>query len=187
MEQWKTVSRERLLEQPPFLIVENHVVELPDGQIVSNWQWVITPDFVNVLLETEDGDFLVFRQGKYGIDGSSLAPVGGYIDEGEAPLASAQRELLEETGYEAAEWVLLGSFRVDANRGAGTAHLFLARGGRKVAEPDADDLEEQQLLRLSREELEAALGEGAFKALPWVANVVLGLRYLEGMHVHRGN
>ncbi|MDX1664910.1 MAG: NUDIX hydrolase [Candidatus Promineifilaceae bacterium] len=181
MEPWKTVSRRRVLEQPPFLIVENHVVELPDGETVSNWQWVITPDFVNVLLQTEDEDFLVFRQVKYGIEGTSLAPVGGYIDEGEAPLASAQRELLEETGYEAAEWVALGSFRVDANRGAGVAHLFLARGGRKVAEPNADDLEEQQLLRLSREELEAAVAEGGFKALPWVTNVVLGLRYLDGV------
>ena len=35
------------------------------------------------------------------------------------PLAAAKRELLEETGYESDDWVSLGSYRVDPNRGWG--------------------------------------------------------------------
>jgi ADP-ribose pyrophosphatase len=180
LQSWKTLSRRVILDHSRFLVVENHVVELPDGRVIPDWPWVITPDYVNIVAVTEDGEFLCFRQTKYGVDGLSLATVGGYIEPGEEPLAAARRELLEETGYEAPEWVDLGHFRVDGNRGAGTAYLFMARGARRVAEPDADDLEEQELFRLSRSEVEAALVAGEFKLLGWTAIVALALLHLHG-------
>ncbi len=178
MQPWKTVSRRTILNHSKFLRVESHAVELPDGRVIEDWPWVITPDYVNILAETESGAFLCFRQTKYAVEGVTLAPVGGYLEPGEDPLAAAQRELLEETGYAASEWTDLGRYPVDGNRGAGTAYLFLARNARRVAEADADDLEEQQCLHLSRAELETALAAGAFKLLSWVTVVALGLLYL---------
>jgi ADP-ribose pyrophosphatase len=178
MQAWKTLSRRVILDHSKYLIVENHTVELPDGRVISEWPLVITPDYVNVLALTEGGQFLCFRQTKYGLDGTSLAPVGGYLEPGEEPLAAAQRELLEETGCEALEWINLGHYVVDGNRGAGTAHLFLARGARRASEPGADDLEEQELLCLSRSETEAALAAGEFKSLPWATVVALALLHL---------
>jgi ADP-ribose pyrophosphatase len=179
MRPWKTISRRTVLNHGKFLIVEDHTVELPDGRVVSEWPWLITPDYVNVVAMTEGGEFLCFRQTKYSVDGATLAPVGGYIEPGEDPRAAAQRELIEETGYEAPEWISLGRYSVDGNRGAGVAHLFLARGARRVAEADADDLEEQQLLRLNRSEMEAALAAGEFKVLPWATAVALALLHLD--------
>jgi len=175
MQPWKTLARHTILKHGKFLTVENHTVELPDGRVISDWAWVVTPDYVNVLAVTEDGRFLCFRQTKYAVEGTSLAPVGGYLEAGEDPPAGARRELLEETGYEAAEWISLGRYRVDGNRGAGVAHLFLARGARRIAEVRADDLEEQQLLQLSQPEVEAALAAGEFKVLAWATVVALGL------------
>jgi len=179
MRPWKTITRRTILNPSKYLIVENHTIELPDGRIIDDWPWLITPDFVNVLAVTEEAEFLCFRQTKYAVDGTSLAPVGGYLEPGEAPLAAAQRELLEETGYQASNWIDLGHYVVDGNRGAGTAYLFLAYGARRVTEPDPDDLEELQLLHLKRPELETALAAGEFKVLPWTAVVALGLRYLD--------
>jgi ADP-ribose pyrophosphatase len=179
MRPWKTLARQTILDHSKYLVVEAHTVELPDGRVISDWPWVITPDYVNVVPVTAEGEFLCFRQTKYGVDGPSLAPVGGYLEPGEEPLAAAQRELLEEMGYQAPEWTGLGHYRVDGNRGAGMAHLFLARGARRVAEPDADDLEEQHLLRLSRSEVRAALAAGEFKSLPWMAVVALALLTME--------
>lgn len=178
MKPWRTVSRRTILDHSKYLIVEEHTVELPDGRVISDWPWVITPDYINVLVVTEDGQFVCFRQTKYGVEGTSLAPVGGYLEPGEDPLVAAQRELLEETGYEAPEWIGLGHYGVDGNRGAGMAHFFLARGARRVAEPDADDLEEQELLLLDRAEVEAGIASGEFKSLPWVAAVAVALLYL---------
>jgi len=179
MQAWKTRSRQIILDHSKYLVVENHTVELPDGRVISDWPWLITPDYVNVLAVTEAGEFLCFRQTKYAIAGTSLAPVGGYLEPGEEPLAAAQRELLEETGYQAAEWIDLGRFGVDGNRGAGTACLFLGRRARRVAQARPDDLEELQLIHLSRAELEAALDAGEFKLVSWMAVVALGLRHIK--------
>ena len=179
MKPLKTISKKTLLDLGKFLVVENHSVELPGGRVIKDWPWIITPDYINVVVVTEDGKFPVFRQTKYSIEGTSLAPVGGYIDPGENPLAAAKRELLEETGYEAADWTSLGSFAVDGNRGNGVARLFLARGARKVGEIDSDDVEEQELLVLDRAEIEAALDAGEFKVLAWATNVALALRRLD--------
>jgi len=171
----KTLSRELVLDMFPYLKVEKHRVGLPDGRIVENWVWLITPDFANVAVITTEGKFLVFRQTKYSINSSTLAPVGEYIEKGEDPLVAAKRELLEETGYKAPHWESLGQFAVDANRGNGVAYFFLARDAYPVAEPDADDLEEQEMLFLSRAEVEAAVARGAFKVLPWQTIMVLAL------------
>jgi ADP-ribose pyrophosphatase len=179
MQPWKTLSREKALDYGRFLVVEQHTIELPDGRILSDWPWLITPDYVNVAVVTTAGEFLCFRQTKYAVEGVSLAAVGGYLDPGETPLAAAQRELLEETGYESPDWLNLGRYAVDGNRGAGTAHLFLARQARRVAEVKADDLEEQQLLRLSRAEVEAALAAGEFKVLAWAAVIALALQRMK--------
>lgn len=186
MQTWRTLSRRTVLRHGKFLTVEIHSVELPDGRVIEEWPWVITPDFVNVVAVTESGEFLFFRQVKYAVEGTSLAPVGGYLEPGEAPPAGAQRELREETGYEAAQWTDLGHYVVDSNRGAGTGYMFLAEGAHRVGEPIPDDLEEQQLLLLSRAEVEAALAAGEFKALPWATAVALTLLHLQQAHDGQG-
>jgi len=178
MQPWKTLSRKKVLDYGRFLVVENHTIELPDGRILADWPWLVTPNYVNVAAVTVEDKFLCFRQTKYAVEGTSLAPVGGYLDPGEAPLAAAQRELLEETGYEASDWLNLGRYAVDGNRGAGVAHLFLARQASRVAEVKPDDLEEQQLLHLSRAEVETALAAGEFKVLAWAGVMALALQHL---------
>ncbi len=125
---WKTRSRRTILDESPWLVVEHHEVELPDGRVIPNWPWVITPDYVNIIAETEAKKFLCFRQVKYAIEGPTLGIIGGYINAGEEPLAAAQRELREETGYAAPLWTELGHYRVDPNRGFAMGHLYLAQG-----------------------------------------------------------
>lgn len=178
MKPWKTNARKTVLDEQPWLTVEHHTVELPDGQLIPDWPWIITPDYINVVAVTEDGHFICFRQVKYGIKGTTLSVVGGYVNEGEEPLAAAKRELLEETGYEAPDWLSLGSYLVDPNRGIATGHLFLARGARYVTPRNADDLEEQELLLLTREEIENAIEKGEIKVLAWAAAVAFALRRL---------
>jgi len=175
MQTWKTLSKTALLSFGKWLTVERHVVALPDGQIIDDWPWIVTPDYVNVAAFTPDDKMLCFRQVKYAVEGETLAPVGGYIEPGEDPLAAARRELLEETGCTAAEWISLGRYAVDANRGAGTGYFYLALGAVPAADPHADDLEEQQLILLDRAQTASALRAGRFKALAWAAIVALAL------------
>ena len=180
MQPWQTLARRSVLQAGDgrFLSVEYHTVQLPNGRVIEEWPWLVTPSFVNVVAESEDGRFLCFRQSKYAAEGITLAIPGGYLEAGEEPLPAIQRELREETGYAADQWTFLGRYAVDGNRGNGFAHLFLARGARYEQPINADDLEEQELLLLTRAELEGALAAGEFKVLPWVANVAMALMRL---------
>jgi ADP-ribose pyrophosphatase len=180
---WKTISRETILQHNKFLTVENHVVKLPDGKIITDWPWLIIPSAAIVLSVTKDGKFLCFRQTKYAIEGTSLAPVGGMLEPDEKPLDAAKRELLEEMGCTSSDWVSLGSYILDPNRGIATMHLFLALNAEQVTQPNSDDLEDQELLSLSRDEIETALNAGEFKILSWSAVVALSLNYLNQIEI----
>jgi len=177
MKLWQTLARCPVHQTGDgrFLVVEHHRVQLPDGRVIEEWPWLRTPDFVNVVAQTREGRYLCFRQTKYAVAGVTLAIPGGYLEPGEDPDAAVRRELLEETGYVAAEWRSLGRYAVDGNRGNGYAHLYAAHGAYAVQPTDADDLEEQELLLLTHAELVAALARGEFQVLPWAANVALAL------------
>jgi ADP-ribose pyrophosphatase len=181
MQPWKTLSRNVILDLGKFLKVENHVVELPDGRVISDWPWIIIPDYVNVVALTPKNEFICFRQVKYAVEGTSLSVVGGIIEPGETPLDAAKRELKEETGYEAGRWFFLGDYSVDANRGAGKGNLFLALDAISVCQPHSDDLEEQELLLLHQEEILSALRAGEFKVLSWTAAIALVLVFLNSL------
>lgn len=178
---WETISRKTILRFNKFLTVESHAIKLPDGQIIPDWPWLIIPNAAIVLAVTEDKKFLCFRQTKYAVDGTSLAPVGGMLEPNETSLEAAKRELLEEVGYEAPDWIDLGSYILDPNRGIATMYLFLALNAKQVAEPNSDDLEDQILLFLSRNEVENALKKGEFKILAWSAVVAMALNYLNAL------
>ncbi len=179
MKTWQTLAREKILEMGKFLTVEKHRVQLPDGREIPDWAWVVVPDYTTVVAVTREGQFVCFKQIKYAVTGTSLAPAGGFIDPGETPLVGAQRELLEETGYAADHWVEMGCYAGDANRGSGRAWLFLATGAHPVAAPNDEDWEEHQMVLLNRAELEAALKAGDFRVLGWVSAMALALLHLD--------
>jgi 8-oxo-dGTP pyrophosphatase MutT (NUDIX family) len=176
---WKTIATKTVLEHSRYLKVESHTIQLPNGQTIEDWPWVIVPDAVIVLAQTARGEYLCFRQTKYAVEGTTLAPVGGMIQDLESPIQAAKRELMEETGYTSDDWVDLGSYVLEPNRGVSTANLFLARGALRTTEPQSDDLEDQQLLALNKSELEHSLAEGQFKIVTWAAVVALALLHIE--------
>jgi ADP-ribose pyrophosphatase len=178
MRQWKTLKKETILDHSKFLKVEKHTIELPDGKIIRDWPWVVSPDYVLVLPLTDRKTLLLFRQTKYAVEETSLAPVGGYLEPGENALAAAKRELREEIGCEASEWIPLGSYPNNGNHGGGHGHLFLAIHAQKLGEPIIDDLEEMEFVELTIEELEEKLLQGEVKVMGWVAMIAMGIIYL---------
>lgn len=143
---WRTFDRRVLLERPPWFTAGTYDVELPSGEILHDYNWIAMRSFAIVVPLTDDGRTVLARSFKLGVGAVSLSLPAGYLEDGEAPLAGAKRELREETGHEAREWKPLGSYVVDGNYGAGTMHAFLATGAHQVCEPDSGDHEEQELL-----------------------------------------
>lgn len=182
---FQTKSRRVVHENRPWLVVEHHAVEFREHGVVTraidDWAWVETPDYVCVLPIFDDGRCLCFEQCKYAVEGKTLSTVAGLIDPGEDPLTAAKRELREEAQLEAKNWVALGGFRVDGNRGAGIAHLFLARElGPTDEKHETDDIEPMTEVYLDRAGILKALAEGKFKILAPAALMALALPHLPG-------
>jgi len=78
--------------------------------------------------------------------GVKLALLGGRADEGETPLESAKRELLEESGMVAQDWELFKTY-VPIAKMEWNIHYFIARNISKIAEPDLDTGGERITLR----------------------------------------
>lgn len=100
------VSSESLL-QGHFLQVCRDMVRLPDGKHTSR-EYVIHPGAVMIVAQLDDGQLVLERQYRYPVHAVMIEFPAGKLDAGEASLACAQRELLEETGYTAREWARAG-------------------------------------------------------------------------------
>lgn len=178
-ESWVTESQKTLLDRSPWLVVEDHRVRSPSGKVIPNWTWVVVRSFINVVAVTPAGRLVMLRQAKYASKGKSLATVGGCVEREEEPLETAKRELLEEAGYQSDRWVPLGDYAVDANRGCGSCHLFLALGAVKVGEPLERDEPGDEVLLMTREDVRQALLRGDFRVFSWVNAASMALLWLD--------
>jgi 8-oxo-dGTP pyrophosphatase MutT (NUDIX family) len=102
------------------------------------------------------------------------------VAPGENPAAAVERELLEETGYRLKTLVPLGAFVTNANQGCNTAHLFRADGCWYERPAQSGDLEEMELLEMSRDELMAPTRIAEMAVLGYVALALLADRAKPG-------
>jgi ADP-ribose pyrophosphatase len=181
---WKTLRRQLLLDRSPWLRVVADDIELPDGRFVEGYLRLETHDHVVEVPRTSDGRLLLLRSYKRGPDAVDLQPPAGMIEADEAPAEAAARELLEETGYEAAEWTFLARCVLGGNLGAGWAHLFLATGCRNVSTPASGDLEAAEIVLLTLDETRRRWRNGEFLQLGSVAAIGMALDHLQPSAPH---
>ena len=90
-----------------LLHVRRDTVRLPDGTLATR-EYIVHPGAVLIVPVLPDGRLVIVHQFRYPLDRILIEFPAGKLDPGEAPLATAQRELREEAGYVAASWQPLG-------------------------------------------------------------------------------
>jgi 8-oxo-dGTP pyrophosphatase MutT (NUDIX family) len=171
-----TILSENLLLERHWLTVREQRVETARGTLIEEYHLMQVPDWVCVACLTEAGDLVLVRQYRHGVARTTLELPAGAIDAGEEPLVAAKRELAEETGYLASQWLSLGSLNPETTRHSHRAHLFLARGARLSSEQALDPTEDIEVVTLSPESLAERFEAGEFSHAVHVAAWMLAVR-----------
>jgi len=119
-----------------------------------------TVDWVNVLPITADQEVAFVRQYRHGSDAISLEIPGGMVDPGEAPIVSAARECLEESGFRASHLTSLGVLNPNPAVFNNQLHTFVAEN--VVIEGDIQNTatEQTEVVLVPRAELASYLLDG---------------------------
>lgn len=136
---WETLGSESLHDARIFSVRTVHR-RSPRGT-VAPFVVVDAPDWVTVIAEDTPPSgrrCLMVRQYRHGTERVGEEFPAGIVDPGEEPLHAAMRELREETGYRAAEWLPLGAVSPNPAFMTNTSYTFLARGLTKVGEQELD-------------------------------------------------
>ena len=144
-----TLSSETIAEGG-MLLVKRDQVKVPSGA-TSQREYVIHPGAVVVVPVLGNGNLLLERQFRYPLGRVFIELPAGKIDAGESPLETGRRELLEETGYSAQEWVYLGLQHPCIGYSNEVIHIYLARG-LSSGEHNRDEDEALQLFEASLEQ-----------------------------------
>lgn len=160
---WKVLDSEYLFKEP-WLTVRKECVELPNGNSIPSYYLLDYPDWVNMIAITKDGQFVFIKQYRHGIGTVNYELCAGVCEEEDGtPLISAQRELLEETGYGKGVWEPYMELSANPSTHTNITHCFIARDVEKVSEQHLEATEDLSVHLLSIDEVKELLLSGAMK------------------------
>jgi ADP-ribose pyrophosphatase len=116
-----------LVYEGNFIKVSKDNARMPDGS-VSSREYIKHPGAVTVMALLDNGNLIMERQFRYAPQQEFVELPAGKIDAGEDILLTAQRELLEETGYVAREWTHITTAWPCIGYSDERIEYFLARG-----------------------------------------------------------
>jgi ADP-ribose pyrophosphatase len=121
-----SLARSELL-RGDFLRVVRDTVRMPDGAQATR-EYVLHPGAVMVIALLDDGQVVLERQYRHPMQRVMIEFPAGKLDAGEDSLTCARRELLEETGYRASEWVFAGRHAPTIAYSDEVIDIWFARG-----------------------------------------------------------
>lgn len=143
------------------------------------WREVVYHPGASAIVVIDDqGRIVMERQFRYALDRGLLEIPAGKLDGAEDPLHCAKRELEEETGYKASEWISLGAIATSPGFCNEVIHLYVAKGLSK-GETNWDDDEYVELEYYTFDELMEAIRKEEIKDAKTLAALALAMPYIK--------
>jgi len=158
-----------------FKVLEEDV-RLPKGHR-SRLSWIDHKPCIAVVPVDEEGNFLLIRQYRHATGGYLLEIPAGNIDEGESPEVCVQRELGEETGFQAR--LITSLFDGYLVPGYGNEYMYFYLAQELYAAPlPPDDDEDIEIVRISPGEAKDKLVGGEIRDVKTALGITLAMERL---------
>ena len=180
-EKWKILKSETVLTTP-FLTVKKDRCKTLRGNELDYYS-VVRGDAAAVIALTKDKKILMQRQYRHPVREWFLQIPAGMIERGEDPQKAAQRELLEETGYQARTLIHIGTLFFTPGLLKQKAHIFVGFDAHKVQEPQLDPGEDVEFLLVPFDDVFNFIVRGEIKDIDTIAELCLAREYLSHVTV----
>lgn len=155
--------------------------ELPNGKYLDAMILEVGT-WANILAITKNQEVVLIKQYRHGVQEVLWEIPGGVVEEGEDPLEGVKRELLEETGYTASEFISVGKLYPNPAFQTNTMYCFLALNAERVTEQSLDDGEDIEVHLVPMSELLPMVNRGEFPHALQVAALFHVFNYLQRFH-----
>lgn len=128
---WERLGRSTIYNSK-FLSVYSDKVQLPNKTIIDDYTVVKKPDGVIIVATDKENKLICFYEYKYAVDMTLLTLPAGSLDDGEDPIQTAKRELIEETGFTAESFRLVTSLFSYPSKDSHQFHVVRAENAYKI-------------------------------------------------------
>ena len=150
-----------------------------DGVVVEPFYVYGFPDYATAIAITKDGNVILERMYRHGLNVISTELPGGCVDKTDKSLEDAiARELLEETGYRFEKIVNLGITSPNPTTNTNVMHMFLATGGKFDASVELDKDEDVEVFLVTMDEFIQLFKENKFIQSMHMTGIFLALQKL---------
>lgn len=152
---WK-ISHSKYIVNDKFLRLRSDSCVTPEGGVIDDYYVLEIGDWVNCIAIDADGNVVLLRHYRHGVQKYLMEFIGGGVEGGESPEDAARREAREETGYVGGSFFHVGTSYPNPASHTNQVHSYLAIGGRVG---QGQDLEVGETLRVEQAPFQTVVEE----------------------------
>jgi 8-oxo-dGDP phosphatase len=171
-----TVERSAYVFRDKWISLRADSCRTQEGILIAPFYVLEYPDWVQIVALDEADNLVLIEQYRHGIGTVCLELPGGAVELHDTdPISAAQRELVEETGFEASNWELIATLAHSPVNQNNRCHIVLARNARPSGRSSDDPTERVRVLRVPVEQAVKLTREGSIIHAVHVAGLALTL------------